>query len=257
MDTVTQTIDVFHRGGFVLVQPARGAHRAGMDALVLAAALPAGFSGAVADFGAGAGGVGLAVANRCADARVTLVELSLEMADFARRTLDHPVNASAGGRLSVLIADAGAPASARAAAGLADRSFDAVVMNPPFNATEDRASPNAARRLAHVAEDGLLDRWLRSAAAVLRPRGLLALIARPSSLAEILSALERRFGAIEIVPVHPTAERPAIRIVVRARLGSRAATSLAPPLVLHDRAGGPLTPRAEAISAGTASLFGD
>ena len=37
-------VDAFHRGRFFLVQPAAGGHRAGMDAMMLAAAVPSAFA---------------------------------------------------------------------------------------------------------------------------------------------------------------------------------------------------------------------
>ena len=46
--------------------------------------------------------------------------------------------------------------------------------------------PTALRKEAHVMEDGLFDSWIRSAAAVVRPRGGLAVIARPEQLGDIL-----------------------------------------------------------------------
>ena len=83
------TLDAFHRGDFWLVQPKGAGHRAGVDAMILSAAVPSSFSGRLADFGAGAGAAGLAVASRCPGATVTLVENSAEMAHFASLTLDH------------------------------------------------------------------------------------------------------------------------------------------------------------------------
>ena len=173
-DTPAHTVDAFHRGRFWLVQPSRGGHRAGMDAMMLAAAVPSGFSGRLADFGAGAGAAALAVLSRCPAARAVLVERSAEMAGFAAATLSHPGNAHLGDRASVLTADVTLTGRARAEAGLADNSFDFVIMNPPFNAAEDRSTPDALRREAHVVEEGLFERWIRSAAAVARPRGGLA-----------------------------------------------------------------------------------
>lgn len=57
-----ETLDVFHRGAFHLVQPALKGHRSGVDAMILASAVPNGFAGRVADLGSGAGAAGLAVA---------------------------------------------------------------------------------------------------------------------------------------------------------------------------------------------------
>jgi tRNA1(Val) A37 N6-methylase TrmN6 len=253
----TQTLDAFHRGDFWLVQPRGTGHRAGVDAMMLAAALPTQFAGRLADFGAGAGAAGLAVASRCKGASVTLVELAPEMAEFARLTLGHPSNAHLADRASLVMADVTLAGRAREKAGLADGSFDYVIMNPPFNAARDRASPDALKQQAHVLADGLFEAWIRSAAAVVRPRGGMAIIARPVSLAPILTALTGRFGAAEIQPIQARADTPAIRIVVRARRAARGALKLMPPLILHDGPGDRFSPRADAINNGKLSLFGD
>lgn len=251
------SVDAFHRGRFFLVQPAQGGHRAGMDAMMLAASVPSAFSGRLADFGAGAGAAALAVLARCPKAGAALVERSEEMAAFADATLTHPGNAHLGDRASVLRADVTLTGRARQAAGLSDRSFDFVIMNPPFNASHDRATPNALKREAHVMDDGLFEAWLRSAAAVLKPRGGLAIIARPDQLRPVLDALSSRFGNAEIMAVHPRPEAAAIRIVVRAMRGARGKLSIVPPLVLHEAMGNAFSPRADLIGNGLASLFGD
>jgi len=136
-DMADATIDAFHRGAFFLAQPAGRGHRAGLDAMILAGAVPTGFAGNLADLGAGAGAAGLAVAARCPDARVVLVERDAEMAAYARRSLALPQNAAFRGRAGVLVADVTLSGEARAAAGLCDRAFDFAIMNPPFNAPAD------------------------------------------------------------------------------------------------------------------------
>ena len=256
-DRPAHTIDAFHRGNFWLVQPKGSGHRTGADALILAASVPSDFSGRLADFGAGAGGAGLAVAARCRGADVTLVEQSQDMARFAELTLASSHNRHLAARASLLVADVTLTGKARAAAGLRDHSFDFVIMNPPFNAARDRQSPDELKKHAHVMEDGLFECWIRSAAAVVRPRGGLAVIARPVSLAPILAALAGRFGNAEVVPVHPRADAAAIRIVVRAKRAARGGLKLCPPLILHEQAGEGFSARTEAINNGRASLFGD
>ncbi len=251
------TVDVFHRGAFHVVQPKRG-HRSGIDAMILAAAVPSGFSGAVCDLGAGAGAAGLAVAARCPKAHATLVEIEPAMIAHARRTLALPQNAALAARVAVIEADATARRGAREAAGLADGSFDFAIANPPFNKPADRRTPDVLKASAHVMQDSLLfEAWVRTAAALVKTRGGIALIARPQSIADIIAALEGRFGGAELLPVHPRAEEPAIRIVVRARRASKAALSLMPPLILHGQTGDAFTDRADAINNGRASLFGD
>ncbi|MBN9075067.1 MAG: methyltransferase [Rhizobiales bacterium 65-79] len=250
------SIDAFHRGAFFLAQPAGRGHRAGLDAMILAAAVPSGFSGRLADLGAGAGAAGLAVASRCPHARVVLVERDPEMLDYARRSRALPGNAALRERTEVLDADVTLAGEARAAAGLADRAFDCAIMNPPFNAPADHTTSDELRKSAHVMPPETFEQWIRTAAAIVKPGGALALIARPGSLQPILAALAGRFGEARIVPVHPRAEEEAIRIVLRARKGSRGGLSLRPPLVLHE-AEHIFTQRADAICNGKASLFGD
>ena len=256
-DKPEQTIDAFHRGKFWLVQPARGAHRAGLDAMLLAAAVPGNFSGVVADFGAGAGAAGLAVIARCAKARALLVERSPEMAEFARSGLTLEQNAAIAGRASVVEADVTSPAAVRVVAGLTDNCADFIIMNPPFNEEGDRAAPDALKRQAHVMDTELWERWLRTAAALAGPKAGLALIARPVSLPEILPALKGRFGAAQMISVHPREDRAAIRIVIRAWYGARGKLSVAPPLVVHGPSGNRFTARADDLCNGAASLFGD
>ena len=256
VDEDAPSVDAFHRGRFVLVQPRKG-HRAGLDAMLLAAAAPKDFAGRLADLGAGAGAAGLAVASRCPQASVVLVERDAEMLRHASLTLDHPVNAFLRERVEVLAADVTLTGSARRAAGLGDACFDFALMNPPFNAPADRASPDQLRRAAHVMEDGLFERWLRTAAAVAKPRGGVALIARPQSLGEILSALEGRFGGARILPVNARSGDSAIRVIIRATRGSRAPLLLLPPLTLHDSADHGFGSCAEAAINGCTTLFDD
>jgi len=247
------SVDAFHRGRFVLVQP-RDGHRAGLDAMLLAAAVPDGFGGRLADLGAGAGAAGLAVAARCPAARIVLVEREAQMLTHARLTLAHEANAALAGRIDLLAADVTLTGRARRDAGLGDGAFDLVLMNPPFNEASDRASPDALRRAAHVMENGLFEHWLRTASAILKPRGMVALIARPQSLGDILTALGGRFGAARILAIHPRAGAPAIRVIVRAVRGSRGPLVLDAPLVLHGEENG-FTPAAEAAINGRAALF--
>ncbi len=248
------TVDAFHRGRFHLVQPASKGHRSGIDAMLLAGAVPTGFRGRAADFGAGAGAAGLAVATRCAEAHVTLVERSAEMSGCARASLDLPENQHLAPRIELLKADVALPGQERVRAGLSDRSFDFIIMNPPFNAVRDRATPDPLKREAHVMTEGLFEKWLRTAAAVARPGAEVAVIARPVSLPELLAALGSRFGGAEVLPIHPRQRAEAIRIIIRARQGSRAGLRLLDPLILHG-SGRDFTERAEAVINGQVPLF--
>jgi len=252
-----ETTDLFHRGRFYLVQPARQGHRSGVDAMILASCVPNGFAGRLADMGSGAGAAGFAVLSRCPQATATLVENSPFMLSFAEKTLAHPGNAVFRGRVDILEADITLTGKARRQAGLIDNSFDFVIMNPPFNSRADRVTPDREKERAHVMHEGLFDAWLRTAAAIARPQGGLALIARPSAIAEILAALNGRFGGVKIVPVYPRYSQAAIRIVMTATRASRAGLQMMPPLVLHKEEANAFTPRADGINNGRLSLWDD
>jgi tRNA1(Val) A37 N6-methylase TrmN6 len=251
---VPTSVDSFYGGRFHLVQPQGQGFRAGLDALLLAASLPADRGGAAVDLGAGAGAVGFAAVARCPALAVTLVENNPVMARLARQSLALAANAALAPRLGVFEADVLGRRPAREVAGLADGSFATVVTNPPFHPSGGRASPDAMRHAARATTDGeFLAGWIRSGAALLQTGGLFAMIARPDSLAEILAACDRRLGDIRILPVHAYAGAPAMRILLQARKGSRAPLSLLPGLVLHGPDGG-LTAEGAGIGRGEAFI---
>jgi tRNA1(Val) A37 N6-methylase TrmN6 len=126
-------------------------------------------------------------------------------------------------------------ADAFAAHGLAPDSVDVVLMNPPFNdSARHRASPHQARSIAHVAAPATLENWVHAARRILKSGGVLTLIWRADGLAEVFSALERGFGSLAVLPVHGEATKPAIRVLVRAVKGGKAAMRIEPGLMLND-----------------------
>ncbi|MBO6639479.1 MAG: methyltransferase [Roseitalea sp.] len=249
------TVDAFHWGRFVLVQPSRGGHRAGLDAMLLAATVPGGFGGTLADLGAGAGAAALAVLSRCPDAGAVMYENDPSMADCARQTLAQPENASLAPRARIVTADVTLDGTARETAGLERERFDHVIANPPFNDSRDRKTPDAVRAAAHVIDGKTMQAWIKTAAAIARPGGRFSMIARPSMLADILIGIERRFGALAIRPVHPRAGEAAIRVLVSGVKGSRARLAMLPAVILHpDGASGQFTPEADALINGESAL---
>lgn len=226
--------DAFLAGKLRLRQPVSG-HRAGHDAVLLAAATPARAGLRVADFGAGVGAAGLAVARRCPGIDLVMVERDPQLAELARG------NAIANGIVSrVASLDIGARPAAFSEQDLGPDSIDIVLMNPPFNdPVRHRSSPDVARRAAHVASPETLDVWTHAARRVLKPGGVLTLIWRSDGLAEVLAALDRGFGSIVILPVHRDARTPAMRILIRAIKCGRAPLQVLAGLMLNDESGLP------------------
>lgn len=251
-ETAAETVDAFHYGRFHLVQPKGRGHRAGMDAMLLAALVPMDATGRLADLGAGAGAAGMAVAARSPGVHVSLVERSPLMAGYARGSLGLPQNASFAARVEVIEADVTLLGKARIAAGLKDEVFDHVVMNPPFNERADRQTPDAVKAEAHAMVPGMFESWIRTAGAIMKPGGQLSLIARPSSIAAVIDACGRRFGGLQVTPVHPRQGEDAIRILVTAVKGSRARLALRSPLLMHDGPGHAFAPLVKALNNGEA-----
>lgn len=243
----TATEDALLNGRVRLLQPRRG-HRAGSDAVLLAAALRPLAGETVVDLGAGTGAVGLMMAASGA-AEVVFVERDPALAALCRRNI--ALNGLTG-RARVVEADIlhmpdGRCPDPRIAA-------DIVVTNPPFlEPSRSRASPDPARAAAHQLSDEALGRWIEVGAGFLRAKGRLALIHRADRLADCLKHLERAFGGIVVKAVHPRAGEAAIRIVLSAVKGSRAPLRVAPPLVLHGP-DGRFLPDIDAIHRGEASL---
>lgn len=223
------TEDAFLGGQLRLQQPKSG-HRAGHDAMLLAAATPARPGDRVVDFGAGVGAAGLALARRVPGIDLVLVEIDQVLAGFARG------NAAANAISADVVAlDVTAAADAFIAAGLAPDSADVVLMNPPFNdASRHRASPDQSRKTAHVATAATLESWIHASRRVLKSGGVLSLIWRADGLVEVLAALGRGFGSLKILPVHGDAAQPAIRVLIRAVKGGKAPTEMHAALMLND-----------------------
>ena len=247
-DNAEHTIDGFLGGMVEAVQPASGHHRSGLEAVLLAASLDSRISGTVVDLGSGVGVAGFCAAYRCPAADIVLVERDPEAVECARQGLRRPANAGIASRIRIVATDIDAAEADRASAGMGRDLADHVLLNPPFyDAGRGSRSPEPARSSAHVMAAAGLDPWLRAAASVLKVRGDVTLIFRADGLGEVLAAVGRRFGAVDLMPVHPRATLPALRILVRAVKGSRAPLRILPPLVLHPDDGNGFHPPVDAI----------
>jgi tRNA1(Val) A37 N6-methylase TrmN6 len=243
------TEDAFLGGQLTIRQPKSG-YRAGLDAVLLAASLRAGSGDRVLDAGAGVGVVGLAAARRVASIDVVLVEQDRGLADLARS------NIALNGleqRVRVLVADIAQPLSAHRELHAAAGRFDHALANPPYH-VEGRgtASHNPVKAAAHAMPEGALERWVRFMAAMLKSGGTAALIHRADALPELLAALDGRFGAIAIAPIHGHEGKSASRVLLRATKGSRAPLQLRPGVVLHQEHG--YRPDIEHVLRGGAAL---
>jgi tRNA1(Val) A37 N6-methylase TrmN6 len=231
--------DALLDGRVRLLQPRRG-YRVALDPVLLAAAVRAEPGEQVLDAGAGTGAAGLCLAWRVPTCKVIGLELERGLQRIASQNVR--LN-QAEGRVDMLQGDVARPPPRLMAA-----SFDHVMTNPPYlERGSASASPLPTRAAAHV-ELGLdLAGWLQASLRMLRPNGTLTLIHRADRLDAVLAALAGRLGDLVVFPFWPDARnRPAKRVIVQGRKGSRAPLRLARGLVLHE-AGGHFTAVAQGI----------
>lgn len=251
------TDDAFLGGTLNILQPARG-HRSGLDAVLLAASVAAGEGETVLDLGCGAGVAGLCLLARVPDTHALLLDSDEAMLALANSNIAR--NGFAGRARAVRFDIEGR--GGVAAAGIAQGTVDHVLANPPFfDAAGIRATPDEAKRSAHVAGNvaalsraDSLARWASFAAGALRKSGTFTLIHRADALADILPALAGRFGAIAVTPIHPRPDVGAIRVVVRATKASRAPLTIRAGIVLHPPSGEAFEPHIDAVLRGPLAL---
>ena len=194
MDTTT---DAFLNGKVTAVQPAKG-YRAGVDAVLLAACVPARSGESVLELGCGVG-----VASLCLSARVPSLDITgIEVQpDYAALAVANGVNA--------MMADLRAlPEEVR------NTQYHHVMANPPyFDRGTGSAAPNTGRDIAMAGDTPLRD-WLVMAA--------------------VLSHLQGRLGSIIVRPICPRAGQEPHLFLLQARHSGRAPFRLLSPLIIHD-----------------------
>ncbi|KIC28625.1 tRNA1(Val) (adenine(37)-N6)-methyltransferase [Leisingera sp. ANG-M6] len=219
--------DELTRNGFLggrvqLWQPMRG-YRAGVDPVLLAAAVPARAGEAVLEFGCGAGQALLCLGARVPGLSLAGVELQAPYADLARR------NAQANGQdIDVFEADLSALPEA-----LKQRQFHHVIANPPYYKAGAHSQAHDDGRKLALGEGTPLADWITAAARRLAPKGYLHMIQRADRLPDILAGCASVLGSVEVLPLAPRQARAAELVILRARKGGRADFRLHAPLILH------------------------
>jgi tRNA1Val (adenine37-N6)-methyltransferase len=218
--------------GRVRVRQPQTGFRAGLDAVMLAAAVPAETGQNVLELGAGAGTASLCLAARVPGLTLRGIEIDPALVMLANQ------NAQANAMVGVQFVESDLFALPQAL----KRDFDQVLANPPFHGP-GRASPDSARTRALMDEGKLAD-WLLAGLKRTVSGGSFTAILRADRLGEALAALPSS-GSI-LFPLWPREGEAAKRIIVRVVKGSGAALTLSPGLVLH-RPDGSWTPEADAI----------
>ena len=217
------TKDAFLGGLLTLEQPSKG-YRAGVDPVLLAASVQAQSGQSVLELGSGAGAALLCLASRVRGLTLHAVEVQDRYADLCR------ANAAANAiQVNVWTADlSDLPLTVR------NLTFDHVIANPPyFDAASGKSSDLPDRDIALRGDTSTRD-WIDTATRRLKPKGWLTLIQKADRLPDVLRAMDDRLGSISAYPITGRTDRPADRIILRARKGGRSPFKLHAPIPLHD-----------------------
>lgn len=219
MNDENLTHDAFLGGRLHLWQPRKG-YRAGVDPVLLAATIPAVSGQRVLELGCGVGAAILCLAARIPDLNLTGVERESAYAELAAR--------NGAGALEVIHADiADLPLTLR------QRQFDHVLANPPYWKRDSSVAAQDPTREVALGEQTPLSLWIKVAAKRLVPKGYMHIIHRAERLPDLLAALPKDMGSVEVLPIAGRAGRSAERVILRARKSGRADFRLHVPLVLH------------------------
>jgi tRNA1(Val) A37 N6-methylase TrmN6 len=230
-------------GGRVrLRQPASG-YRVAIDPVFLAAAVPAEPHQLILDVGCGAGAAMLCLAARVPHSRVVGLEMQR---DLVRLAGDNAILNAMEARVSVMIGDL-----LHAPPRLSPGSFDHVMANPPYR-ERGRSTPaeTPGKAGATIEGDADLGAWVRFALAMVRPKGSVTFVHRADRVDALLGEIAGRAGEVVIFPLWPGGDRPASRVLVRARKQVAAPARLMPGLVLHRPDGRPTDAAESVLRAG-------
>jgi tRNA1(Val) A37 N6-methylase TrmN6 len=230
--------DAFLGGRINLWQPRHG-FRAGLDAVMLAAAVPAKSGDRVCDLGSGVGTAALCLAARVGGLHITAVEIDEDIAALAQANARRNACAQS---FDTVTADV-----LKRPRSVPRQSFHHVLTNPPYHdiarGTRAPAATKARATSVHARE---LIEWLKFAGAVARPQGTVTAIIPPEQLGAALQALSPAGQGVEIIPLWPKQGIAAKRLIIRTRMNAKAPLVVQPGLVLH-RSDGKPTDEAEAV----------
>jgi len=248
-----ERVDEIGFGGLVLFQdPAEFCY--GIDAVLLADFAAKDKGDRILDLGTGTGIIPLILARKTAAKEIRAVELQKNSADRACRSV------AANGlsdRITVYNCDVldllkkpedSAPASEMAQEEGAPPaelirlrgSFDAVTSNPPYvERGAGLTCDNEAMQIARQESTAVMEDFFRAASAMLRRKGNLYLIQRPSRLTDLLAqARKHQLEAKEIRFVRPKAGKEPNLVLIRYTKNGGKELRFLPDLVVYGEDGG-------------------
>ncbi|MFC3125764.1 tRNA1(Val) (adenine(37)-N6)-methyltransferase [Pseudoroseomonas globiformis] len=240
------TSDTLLQGRVQLLQPSSGL-RAGLDAVLLAASIPAQPGETVLEAGCGSGAVFLCLLARIPSLRIVAVERVAALAELARR---NAVINGVADRVTVIEGDVTQLDELRHLA------VQHACANPPYWPTGTRPPEALRSQATHTESAGDLKAWATAMARPLAHRASMTFILPTTRYLDGADALRAAhcFG-VEVMPLWPRPGSVSKRVLLQARRFSHAPDRVHQGLILHDGSGwsaaaAKLLDRGEALSWG-------
>jgi len=231
MPTSEFTDDGFLNNRLKVLQPRKG-YRAGLDAVMVAAAVPAKSGDHIFEAGIGTGIASLCLAKRVPDIQVTGVENNPEYAALAG---ENAARNNFGESITILDCDmADLSKHPQLAPGLFDHAF----ANPPYReAGRIRQPDDKGRRAAFVSNMAMIKAWMETMLDLVRPGGTVTMI-----LPVELDDAFRNFPQVgknhlKVLPMVPREGENPIRVIFQIEKGNLPGIEVITPLALHERDG--------------------
>lgn len=239
----SMTEDAFLGGRLSILQPEKG-YRAGIDAVFLAAAIPAADGESVFEAGIGAGVAALCLLARAPMLHVTGIEIATRYAILCEQNAKRN---GYGEHVHVIHADVKDALRRDLTIMPEHGSFSHAFANPPyFEDGKVTQSPSLLKAQAHSFGPEDLDLWIKVMHAMVALRGTVTMIHRAETLGKILTCMESRFGDVRVAPLYAREGTAASRVIVQGVKGSKAPMQLLPGLIMH-KADSSFTDDAEAV----------
>ena len=211
--------DLFLGGQLSIFQPLTG-YRAATDPVLLAAACPAKSSDEVLELGCGVGTASFCIFRRI---RVSLTGLEIQE-NYANLAIEN-------GLLNKIPIHVEIGDFRKMPKNIKNKNFDQVVINPPYYKTGTPSKNQGRNQSLRITNP--LSEWVNEGVKRLKPNGWITIINTPENLIEILIALSKGTGDIQIKPLASLRDKTANRVIIRAKKGSKGITKLYAPLITH------------------------
>ena len=213
----------------IKIYQSRTGYRFSVDSLLLYNFVNLKRAGSIADLGAGSGIIGILLAKKYPDARITLFELQDTLIRLAEKNI---VENSLEERVKVVRRDLrDLPALL-----FTPHDYDLVVSNPPFRKCKSgRINREKEKAIARHEIKLSLPELIDAASALLRAKGRFCIIYHPYRFSELMDTLKRR----DLEPkrlrfVHSNISSEAKMILLEAVKGVRGGVTIEKPLYIYN-----------------------